>query len=180
MIEEVFRIIHEQTRKPAEDIVRRVLRDGQVANLANHTALVTRDGREIPIEDSAAPIRNNAGEVAGVVIVFHDVTAKRIAQEAMELAHAEAVSEKNRLEAVMEALPFGVAILDPQGGNVRSNAMFDQIWGSPRPVARSIGDYDAYRAWWVDTGQPGQPGQPEEWASARSVQRDETLAGQLM
>jgi PAS domain S-box-containing protein len=48
-IEEVFQIINEKTRKPAEDIVRRVLRDGRVVNLANHTALITRDGREIPL-----------------------------------------------------------------------------------------------------------------------------------
>ena len=58
---EVFRIINEQTGEAAEDIVGRVLREGRVVLLANHTSLVARDGREIPIEDSAAPIQDGCG-----------------------------------------------------------------------------------------------------------------------
>ena len=65
----VFQIINEQTREPAEDLVARVLRENGIVALANHTALVTRDGREVPVEDSAAPITDAAGRVAGVVIV---------------------------------------------------------------------------------------------------------------
>ena len=80
----IFRIIDEKTRQPAEDIVERVLREGCVVSLANNTVLVARDGREIPIEDSAAPIRNPSGETTGVVLVFHDVTEKRRAQEALK------------------------------------------------------------------------------------------------
>ncbi len=80
---DVFRIINEKTRGPSEDIVRRVLAEGRVFTLANHTALLARDGREIPIEDSAAPIRDAAGSVAGVVLVFHDVTEKRRALQAL-------------------------------------------------------------------------------------------------
>jgi PAS domain S-box-containing protein len=100
MIEEVFRIINEQTRKPAEDIVRCVLRDGQVAQLANHTALLSRDGREIPIEDSAAPIVDKKGELLGAVLVFHDVTKERRAQE--ELRESEA-----RLDLALRSARMG-------------------------------------------------------------------------
>ncbi|RJQ56038.1 MAG: PAS domain S-box protein [Desulfobacteraceae bacterium] len=82
-IRNVFRIVNETTREPAEDVVERVLSAGNVVNLANHTALLTRDGREIPIEDSAAPIRDGAGNLIGVVLVFHDVTEKRRAQAAL-------------------------------------------------------------------------------------------------
>ncbi|MGA2223241.1 MAG: PAS domain S-box protein [Syntrophobacteraceae bacterium] len=89
LIQEVFTIINEKTRKLADNVVRRVLRDDRIALLANHTSLVTRDGREIPIEDSAAPIRNQAGEMLGAVLVFHDVTSKRRAQEALLKAHDE-------------------------------------------------------------------------------------------
>jgi PAS domain S-box-containing protein len=81
--QEVFRIINEETRAPGEDIVARVLREGRVVALANHTALVTRSGGEVPIEDSAAPIKDSAGTVSGVVIVFHDVAEKRRAQAAL-------------------------------------------------------------------------------------------------
>jgi PAS domain S-box-containing protein len=82
-VQDVFHIVNEQTRDRGEDIVGRVLREGQVVLLANHTALVTRDGREIPVEDSAAPIRDSAGNVTGVVLVFHDVAEKRRALEAL-------------------------------------------------------------------------------------------------
>ena len=80
---DVFRIIDEQTRERGEDIVARVLQERCVLELANHTALISRDGREIPIEDSAAPIQDSAGNVAGVVLVFHDVTEKRRAEQAL-------------------------------------------------------------------------------------------------
>jgi len=82
-VREVFRIINEQTGAPGEDIVSRVLRENRIVALANHTALLARDGREIPIEDSAAPIKDGSGTVSGVVLVFHDVTQKRRAQEAL-------------------------------------------------------------------------------------------------
>jgi len=82
-IQRVFRIVDERTGQPAEDIVGRVLREGQVVALDNHTALVTRDGSLVPIEDSAAPIRDVSGDLSGAVLVFHDVADKRRAQEAL-------------------------------------------------------------------------------------------------
>ena len=87
----VFRIINEKTRAPAEDLVARVLNEKRVVALANDTALVTKDGREVPIEDSAAPIKDSAGNLIGVVLVFHDVTERRRAQEALREAHERAV-----------------------------------------------------------------------------------------
>jgi PAS domain S-box-containing protein len=88
-VEKVFRIINETTRKPAEDIVHKVLVEGRNADLANHTALIHRDGREIPIEDSAAPIRDNSGNLSGMVLVFRDVTEERRSREALHKAHQE-------------------------------------------------------------------------------------------
>ena len=73
----VFPVINEKTRQPADDVVARALRDKQVVALANDTALVAKDGREVPVEDSAAPILDADGNIVGVVLVFHDVTAKR-------------------------------------------------------------------------------------------------------
>jgi PAS domain S-box-containing protein len=90
-IQGVFRIINEKTHQPAEDLVARVLNEKRVVALANDTALVTKDGREVPIEDSAAPILDAAGNVTGVVLVSHDVTEKRRAQTALREAHERAV-----------------------------------------------------------------------------------------
>jgi len=74
---QVFRIIHEETGAAAESPVERVLREGRVVALANHTVLVARDGHETPIEDSAAPIRRAGGPILGVVLVFRDATEQR-------------------------------------------------------------------------------------------------------
>jgi diguanylate cyclase (GGDEF)-like protein/PAS domain S-box-containing protein len=73
----VFNILHETTREPVENPVEKALKEGQVVGLANHTILISQDGREIPIEDSAAPIRDRQGNVIGAVMVFHDVTQTR-------------------------------------------------------------------------------------------------------
>jgi len=81
--QKIFRAIDEKSLEPAEDIIGRVLREGCIVALANHTALVARDGRVIPIEDSAAPIRDSSGKISGVVLVFHDVTENRRARLAL-------------------------------------------------------------------------------------------------
>ncbi len=83
-LSEVFKIIHETTRREVENPVAIVLRDGLVVGLANHTALIARDGREIPIDDSAAPIRDTQGRISGVVMVFHDVSERRAAERALQ------------------------------------------------------------------------------------------------
>jgi PAS domain S-box-containing protein len=79
-LREVFRIVNETTRAEAEDPVARVLREGKVVGLANHTLLLARDGREIPVADSGAPIFDEAGRVIGVVLVFRDQTKERLAE----------------------------------------------------------------------------------------------------
>jgi PAS domain S-box-containing protein len=64
---EVFHIINARTRAPATNPVQLVLERGEIVGLANHTALLSRDGREYQISDSAAPIREAAGPIVGVV-----------------------------------------------------------------------------------------------------------------
>jgi PAS domain S-box-containing protein len=76
-LEEVFVIINESSRQSVENPVERVIREGIVVGLANHTILVNRDGSEAAIADSAAPIRRDDGELVGVVLVFRDVSAER-------------------------------------------------------------------------------------------------------
>lgn len=75
-LEEVFRIINEATRKTVENPVMSALRENRIVGLANHTVLIRRDGKELHIEDSAAPIRNRDGSILGVVLVFNDVSEK--------------------------------------------------------------------------------------------------------
>jgi len=88
-LDEVFRIINEQTRQKATNPAWRVLREGKVVGLANHTVLIARDGTERPIADSGAPVRNEQGHVAGVVLVFRDQSAEYAAQKALRDSEAQ-------------------------------------------------------------------------------------------
>lgn len=80
---DVFQIVHEETRAPAENPVETVLRQKKVAGIASHTLLVSRAGREFVIDDSAAPILDAQGGMTGVVLVFRDVTEQRRAESAL-------------------------------------------------------------------------------------------------
>jgi PAS domain S-box-containing protein len=82
-IEEIFHIVHETTREPVENPVAKVLRLNQIVGLANHTVLIRKDGSEIAIDDSGAPIRNESGELTGIVMVFRDVTMERRTRAAL-------------------------------------------------------------------------------------------------
>src|SRR5207253_10245 len=81
---EVFRIVNETTRLPVENPVEKVLREGQIVGLANHSVLIARDKGEKPIDDSAAPIIDERGNTAGVILVFRDVTERRRAEHLKE------------------------------------------------------------------------------------------------
>jgi PAS domain S-box-containing protein len=82
-LDEVFRIVNEETRAVVENPVKRVLREGEVVGLANHTLLTARDGTERPIADSGAPLLGPSGAVTGVVLVFRDQSVERAARKAL-------------------------------------------------------------------------------------------------
>ncbi len=122
-IEDVFVIIHAQTRRPAEIPIARVLREGVIAGLANHTVLMSKDGREIPIDDSAAPIKTSDGRVAGVVMVFRDVTERYRAElDRAALADAERLA-RLRAEAASRAKDEFLAMLGHELRNPLSPIM---------------------------------------------------------
>ncbi|HEX3775145.1 MAG TPA: PAS domain S-box protein [Polyangiaceae bacterium] len=92
---EVFHIINEHTRNIAENPVARVLATGGIVGLANHTVLLARDGREVPIDDSGAPIRTRDGKIEGVVLVFRDVSTRK-REEARRAFLADATAALGR------------------------------------------------------------------------------------
>ena len=89
-LDAIFRITNEKTGEPAENPVEKVLREGLVVGLANHSVLAAKDGSVRPIEDSAAPIKDDdTGTVRGVVLVFHDVSVNRAAEQERERLYHE-------------------------------------------------------------------------------------------
>jgi PAS domain S-box-containing protein len=81
---DVFRIINEQTRAEVISPISRVLREGMVVGLANHTILVKKDGTEVPVDDSGAPIKDRDGKTMGVVLAFRDITERKRSEEALQ------------------------------------------------------------------------------------------------
>jgi len=108
-LSDIFHIINSNSRKPVENPVVKVLEKGKIIGLANHTVLISKDGKEYHIADSAAPIKNNYGEITGVVLVFSDVTEKYEAEEKLK--------ESERSKSVLLSNLPGVAYrckYDPQ------------------------------------------------------------------
>jgi len=83
-VRDVFHIIDDTTRRPGEDVVARALSEGKTVTLNGATSLIVRNGREISVEDSTAPIKDRDGRLLGAVVVFQDSTEKRRRQEALE------------------------------------------------------------------------------------------------
>jgi PAS domain S-box-containing protein len=94
---EVLRLVSEATRQPVDSPITRALRSGHIVKLPSRTLLVGRNGRTIPLDDSAAPIRDEQGGIAGCVMVFRDVTEQRKAEEGYRAAEREA-KEANRIK----------------------------------------------------------------------------------
>ena len=120
---EVFRIINAQTRQPVADPVAKVLETGYIVGLANHTALIARDGTERQIADSASPIRSAAGQTQGVVLIFRDVTHEYMVVERLRL-----------LDRAINAAGEGICITGPnEAGNplVYVNHGFERLTGYP-------------------------------------------------
>lgn len=129
-VQRVFQTTSDNSSQSAEDIVVRVLREGRIVALANNTVLRARDGREIPIEDSAAPIRDGTGKVIGIVIVFHDVTDKRRSQEALRIS-------QERLATFANATFEGI-IESEEGRIVDCNEQFAQMLGYQPEELRGV------------------------------------------
>ncbi len=96
---EVFEVINETTHEAVENPAMKVLRDGIIVGLANHTLLISRDGTEHPIADSGAPIRDG-DNVVGVVLVFRDTTEEREAERRLE----ESLKRQEHLVSVLRAI----------------------------------------------------------------------------
>ena len=136
-LKQVFPIINEQNQEPVENPVAKVLQEGHTVGLANHTALVARDGRQIPVEDSAAPIVDQAGQVQGVVMVFHDVSEKRKAEEAVRESQA-------LLSAVLEETPDPVFLKDCESRILLANRATLEVIGKPREAVLGKNDLEHY------------------------------------
>ncbi|RYD62401.1 MAG: PAS domain S-box protein, partial [Verrucomicrobiaceae bacterium] len=107
-VEVVFSLRNEVTGAPVKNPAREALLTGRAAELEDDTVLIARDGAEIPIEDSAAPIRNPQGQIIGAVMVFHDVSQRREKEIALERS-------QERFRLLGEVVPQILWTSEPSG-----------------------------------------------------------------
>jgi PAS domain S-box-containing protein len=129
---DVFRIINEQTREAVESPVVKVLREGSIVGLANHTVLLARDGREYPIDDSGAPIKSDNGEINGVVMVFRNVSDRKESEDALQ-------KSETLFRATIEQSPIAILILVPDGSVLRTNTAWEKLYDVSRDL---LSDYN--------------------------------------
>jgi PAS domain S-box-containing protein len=110
-LEHIFRITNQITGEPVENPVTRVLREGIVVGLANHTKLTAKDGTIYPIDDTAAPITDNGGRIQGVVLVFHDMSERYAAEASMRESIRARRSAEDALREAEDARPVLSAIV---------------------------------------------------------------------
>jgi PAS domain S-box-containing protein len=124
-LETVFRIVNETTRKPVESPATRALREGIVVGLANHTVLIRQDGTERPVDDSAAPIRDESGRVSGCVLIFRDVSEQR----RLEREKGHQLLAARMLAAIVESSEAAI-IGKSLDGTIQSwNAAAERLFG---------------------------------------------------
>jgi PAS domain S-box-containing protein len=172
-LQSVFRIVDEQSRQPVANPVDKVMRDGVVVGLANHTVLISKNGTECAIDDSAAPIRNSAGDTIGVVLVFRGVTEERRAEQLRNarLAVTRVLNEATNvqdavngvLRAVCEELGWDIGFfwtVNHHSKRLECHACWH------RPDAPMVEFEAASRSRTLQSGE-GIPGRV--WSSARPV-----------
>lgn len=120
-LDEVFKIVNETTREKVESPFDKVMQTGHVVGLANHTILIGKNGSEIPIDDSGAPIRNVYGSLGGVVLVFRGVEERRRAEAELERSHNEL------LKANEELRQFSYAATHDLQEPLRTIVVFSQL-----------------------------------------------------
>ncbi|MEW6721601.1 MAG: histidine kinase dimerization/phosphoacceptor domain -containing protein [Thermodesulfobacteriota bacterium] len=158
-VTQVFRIINEHTRNVVEDPVAKVLRLGMIVGLANHTLLVRKDGTEIPIDDSGAPIRSGSGQTTGVVLVFRDIVERRRAEEALRASLADkdvlmrelAHRTKNNMQMIASLLSlqatassddnFVRAVSETQGRIRAMSLVHENLYQAGNIASMDIKDY---------------------------------------
>jgi len=118
----VFDIVNKETRRPVENPVKKVFREGKVVGLADHTLLLSKGGKEFDIEDSAAPILTATGVGHGVVLVFRDITEKKRTEE-------ETKRQKELLQLILASIADGVVVADSNGKFLLFNAAAEQFLG---------------------------------------------------
>ena len=132
LLAEIFQIVNETTRQAAENPALTALRERRTVGLSNHTLLISREGQERAIDDSAAPILDSSGEIVGCVLVFRDISERRRGQKAVR-------ESEQRYRAIGESIDYGVWMCDAVGRSTYVSDSFLRLVGLTLEESASLG-----------------------------------------
>ena len=153
----VFRIVNEHTREGVENPVTRALRVGAIVGLTNHTILISKDGSERPIDDSAAPMSDGEEHAVGCVLVFRDITERRRAER-------QRADDEARIRSVLNHVLDGIIAIDESGTVEAFNPAAERLFGyrAEEIIGKNVrtlmpepfhGQHDGYLANYLRTGE---------------------------
>src|SRR6266478_5920314 len=148
----VFDIVNKETRRPVENPVKKVFREGKVVGLADHTILLSKSGKEFDIEDSAAPITADTGAALGVVLVFRDITDKKLAEQ-------ETSRQKDLFQLILSTVTDGVVVADTNGKFLLFNSAAERFLGVGAANETPDKWSDEYGVFLPDGTTPYPPGE---------------------
>lgn len=148
--------------------IRELLERARRESILFESMHLRKDGSTFPVEVSASGTLIENEPV--LLIVLRDITERNRSQAVLD-------AERRRLRAVLDALPVAVVIADAAGGIVEANEQADIIWGGPIPRVGSIEQYDRFKGWWFDSGEPLAW---EDWGMARAIDKGEVALGEMI
>jgi PAS domain S-box-containing protein len=128
-VNEVFKIVNANTRETLQDPVSKVLEKGEIVDLANNSLLIAKNGKEYQIADSGAPIKDDDGNISGVVLVFRDVTEEYKEKARRKKREKELQEYKDRLEGTMRIGNLAWWEMDIKSGQVKFNQQKAKMLG---------------------------------------------------
>lgn len=145
-LQKIFKIVNENSGEPCENPADKVIQTGQIIGLANHTLLISRDGRRIPIKDSGAPIQLNGTENIGVVLVFQDDSENRKAEREIRKNNEQLqneITQRKKIEkalqenesfltTLIDRIPIPVFYKDDHCRYLGANNAFETFLGKPK------------------------------------------------
>ena len=142
-LKRIFAIINEESRQEVESPFEKVIRKGAVVGLGNHTLLISKNGREIPIADSGAPIKNSNDEIIGVVLVFRDQTEDREQQKKLEESEAKYREREFWLSESQRVGKIGSYDLDIKNNRWSASEVLDEIFGITKDNPHNLESWHA-------------------------------------
>jgi len=167
---EVFRIVNAQTREIVADPVKKVLESKEIVGLANHTVLISKNGREYQIADSAAPIKTKEGEIRGVVLVFSDVTEKY--QDQKQIRESE-----ERYRALLQNLEAGIVVHALDTSIVMNNLRASELLGLSNDQMKGKAAIDPD---WKFVNEENMPLSLEEYPVNRILTSKKSIRNQIL